>query len=81
MQARYVAVRLQYMLTVAIPKNTCSPYGNSDDESDGPPPSPKKKDATEANIDESLQKFIEALPHLEPLHYGFKLQGSNKSGY
>ncbi len=57
------------------------PYGNLEEESDGPPPSPKKTDATEMKIDESLQKFIEALPFLEPLHYGFKLQGSNKSGY
>ncbi len=32
-------------------------------------------------IDESLQVFIEALPHLEPLHYGFKLQASNQKGY
>jgi hypothetical protein len=29
-------------------------------------------------IDKSLQVFIEALPHLEPIHYGFKLQVSNK---
>ncbi len=32
-------------------------------------------------IDKSLQIFIEALPHLEPLHYGFKLQASNLKGY
>ncbi len=32
-------------------------------------------------IDKSLQIFIEALPHLEPLHYGFKLQASNQKGY
>jgi hypothetical protein len=25
--------------------------------------------------------FVEVLPHLEPLHYGFKLHGSNKNGY
>jgi hypothetical protein len=28
-----------------------------------------------------LQIFIDALPHLEPLHYGFKLQASNLKGY
>jgi hypothetical protein len=62
-----------------IPKKTSSPYGNdSEEESDGPPPSPKKTDATEMKIDKSLQLFIEALPHLEPLHYGFKLQASNE---
>ncbi len=38
-------------------------------------------DATEMKIDKSLEKFIKALPFLEPLHYGFKLQGSNQSGY
>jgi hypothetical protein len=66
---------------VPIPKNTFSPYGNSDEDSDGQPPSPKRTDATEIKIDKSLQVFIEALPHLEPLHYGFKLQASNEKGY
>ncbi len=33
------------------------------------------------NIDKSLQIFIDALPHLEPLHYGFKLQALNLEGY
>jgi hypothetical protein len=32
-------------------------------------------------IDESLQIFINALPHLEPLHFGFKLQASIQKGY
>jgi hypothetical protein len=84
MQERYAAVRAtvrKYTLPVVIPKKTSIPYPNLEEESDGPPPSPKKTDATETKIDESLQKFIEALPHLEPLHYGFKLQGSNKNGY
>ncbi len=85
MQARYAEVRatvLQYTLPVPISKKTPSPYGNdSEEESDGPPPSPKKTDATEMKIDKSLQVFIEALPHLEPLHYGFKLQASNEKGY
>jgi hypothetical protein len=85
MQARYAAVRatvLQHTLSVLIPKKTSSPYGNdSEEESDGPPPSPKKTDATEMKIDKSLQVFIEALPHLEPLHYGFKLQALNEKRY
>jgi hypothetical protein len=63
---------------VPIPKNTFSPHGNSDEDSDGPPSSPKKTDATEMKIDKSLEVFIEALPHLEPLHYGFKLQALNE---
>jgi hypothetical protein len=77
MLARYAAVRAtvtQYTLPVPITKNTSSPYGNSDEDSDGPPPSPKKTDAAAMKIDKSLQVFIEALSHLEPLHYGFKLQ-------
>jgi hypothetical protein len=84
MQTRYAAARAtvaQYTCPVLIPKNTFSPYGNSDEDSDGPPPSPKKIDATEMKIDESLQIFIEALPHLEPLHYGFNLQALNLKGY
>jgi hypothetical protein len=33
-----------------------------------------------ACIDKSLQIFINALPHLEPLHFGFKLQASLQKG-
>jgi hypothetical protein len=81
MQERFAAVRatiIECTLPVVIPKNTSSPYGDSD-ESDGGPPLPKTTDTTELKIDESLRNFIEALPHLEPLHYGFKLQGPNQS--
>ncbi len=60
-----------------IPKKIFSPYADSDEDSDCPPPSPKKTDATEMKIDGSLQIFIEALPHLETLHYGFSFQGSS----
>ena len=56
---------------------TPSPYGDSDDDSDGPPPSPKKTYVTEIKLDKYLQVFIEALPCLETLHYGFKLQALN----
>jgi hypothetical protein len=73
--------QLYNTLPVAIPKDTFVPYGDLDEESDGPPPLPKKTDATETKIDKSLQNVIEALPFLEPLHFGFRLQGSNKSGY
>jgi hypothetical protein len=84
MQVRYAVARatvLEYTLPVPISKKTSSTYGNSDEDSDGPPPSPKRTDATEMKIDKSLQIFIDALPHLEPLHYGFKLQASNLKGY
>jgi hypothetical protein len=74
MQTRYASARavVQYKHPVLIPKKTFSPYGDSDEDSDGPPPSPKKTDATEMKIDKSLKVFIEALSHLETLHYGFK---------
>ncbi len=84
MQARYDAARatvLQYTLQVPIPKETSSQIRDSEEESHGPSPSPKKTDATEMKIDESLQVCIEALHHLEPLHYGFKLQALNVKGY
>jgi hypothetical protein len=82
MQTRYAVARAtvaQYTRPVLISKDTFSPYGDSDEDSDGPPPSPKKTDATEMKIDKSLQIFLEALPHLEPLHYGFKLQAISGS--
>ena len=84
MQARFAAARatvLQYTLPVPISKKTSSPYINSDDDSDGSPPSLKRTDAIEMKIDESLHFFIVALPHLEPLHFGFKLQASIQKGY
>jgi hypothetical protein len=68
MQESFASVRasvIEYTLPVAILKNTSSLNGNSD-ESDGGPSSPKKTDATEMKIDKSLEKFIEALPFLEP---------------
>jgi hypothetical protein len=84
MQARYDAARatvLEYTLPVPISKKTSSQYSNSDEDSDGSTSSPKRTDVTEIKIDESLQVFIEALPHLEPLHNGFKLQALNQKGY
>jgi hypothetical protein len=78
---RHGGTVMKYTRTVPIPKNTYSPCGNFDEDSDDPPPSPKKTDVTEMKIDKSLEVFIEALPHLEPLHYGFKLQASNQKGY
>jgi hypothetical protein len=56
MQARFAAARatfLQYTLPVPFSKKTSSPYSNSDDNSDGPPPSPKRTDVTEMKIDKS----------------------------
>ena len=84
MQTRYDAARatvLEYTFPVPISKKTSSQYSSSDEDSDGSPPSPKKTDVTEMKLDKYLQVFIEALPHLETLHYGFKLQASNEKRY
>jgi hypothetical protein len=55
MQERYAAVRARkYTLPVVIPKKTSIPYPDLEEESDCPPPSPKKTDVTETKIDESL---------------------------
>jgi hypothetical protein len=81
MQERFAAAKAtikEYMLPVVIFKNQSSQYSNSS-YSDGEPFSPKKTDATEPKIDKSLQNVIEALPHLVPLHDGFKLQEPNQS--
>jgi hypothetical protein len=84
MQAKYDAARatvLKYTLSVPISKKTSSQYSNSDEDSDGSPPSLKRTVATEMKINKSLHVFIDAWPHLEPLHHRFKLQASNKKGY
>ncbi len=84
MQQRYAAASVTvecFTRPVQTPQKTFSPYGNSEEESDCSPPAPKKTNATEMKIDESLKIFIEALPHLETLHYGFKFQASGGNGY
>jgi hypothetical protein len=81
MQEQYAVVRatvLQYMLTVAIPKNTSLPCSNLEEKSDGPRPSPKKTDATETKIDESLQNFIETLPFLNLFSMDLSFKGPIK---
>ncbi len=73
-----MAIIEEYTLPVAISKSNSTQYSNSD-EFDGGPPSPKMTDSTELKIDKFLQNVIEALPFLEPLHYGCKLQRLNQS--
>jgi hypothetical protein len=76
MQARYDVARatvLKYTLPVQISRKTSLQYSNSDEDSDGSSPSLKRTNATEMKVDEFLHVFIDALPHLGPLHYGFKL--------
>jgi hypothetical protein len=68
MQQRYAAARVTvecFTRPVQTLQKTFSPYGDSDEESDCSPPSPKKTNAIEMEIDEYLKNFIEALPHLE----------------
>jgi hypothetical protein len=77
MQERYAVVRLtieEFTHPVGTPQKTFSPYGDSDEESDCSPPTPTNTKATEKKIDDTLRIFIEALPHIETLHYGFKYQ-------
>jgi hypothetical protein len=76
MQERYAVVRgtnKEFTRPVYTSQNTFSLYGDSDEESDRTPPTPENTKATEKKIDISLRNFIEALPHLETLHYGFKV--------
>jgi hypothetical protein len=58
-------------------------YSDLDSSDDGPFSDdknvPKKTDTTELKIDKSLQNFIEALPHLEPIHFGFHLQWNDQT--
>jgi hypothetical protein len=84
MQERYAVIRItieQFTRTVQTPQKTFSPYGDSDEESDCSPPTPKNTKATEMMINDSFRIFIEALPHLETLHYGFKFQALGRNGY
>jgi hypothetical protein len=82
MQKGYAVVRLkieEFTRPVRTPQKTFSPYGYSDEESDCSPPTPTNTKATEKKIDDSLRIFIEALPHLETIHYGFKYQASERN--
>jgi hypothetical protein len=84
MQERYAVTRVTidcFTRPVQTPQKTFSSYGDSDEESNSSPPAPKKTNATEMKIGESLRNFIEALPYLETLHYGFKSQASGRNGY
>ncbi len=84
MQERYAVVRCtieEFTRPVHTSQKTFSPYGDSDEESDCSPPTPKNTKATEKKIDASLRIFIEALPHPETLHYGFKVQASGRNAH
>ncbi len=84
MQERYAVVRLtieEFTRPVHTPQKTFSPHCDSDEESDCSPPTPANTKATEKKIDDSLKFFIEALPHLETLQYGFKVQALGRNVY
>ncbi len=84
MQERYAAARLtieKFTHPVQTPQKTFSPYGDSDEESDCSPPTSTNTKATEKKIDDTLRIFMNALPHLETLHYGFKVQVSGGNAY
>ncbi len=84
MQERYAVVRLtieEFTRPVPTPQKVFAPYGNSDEESDCSSLTPTNTKASEEKIDNSMRIFIEALPHLETIHYGFKYQASGRNGY
>jgi hypothetical protein len=71
----------EFTRPVNTPQKTFSPYGDSDEGSDCSPPTHTNIKANEKKIDDSLRNFMEALLHLETLHYGFKYQASGRNGY
>jgi hypothetical protein len=86
MQKRYEAAKATtkgFKKPVAISKNQSSPYNDLEGSDDGPLPNdenvPNKTDTTELKIGNSLLHFIGALPHHEPIHYGFHLQWNNQT--
>ena len=62
MQERYAVVRRtieEFTHPVHTSQKTFSTYGDSDEESDRSPPTPKNTKATEKKIDDSLRIFID----------------------
>ncbi len=88
MQERYAAARVtieHFTLPVQTTQKTYSPYGDSDEESDCLPPTPKNTKATEMKIDDSLRVLLKLclilklfimgprLKHREEIHIVFVL--------
>ncbi len=86
MQKRYEAAKAtikDFKKPVAMSKNQPSPYSDLEGSNDGSLPDDEdalnKTDTIELKIDNSLLHFIEAVPHLEPIHYGFHIQRKNQT--
>jgi hypothetical protein len=80
MQDRYDAVKATIKeLKSPAPTMPSNPYGdNSDSECSHQSMPPKKNSPSqELQINSGLEWFIEALPHLEPIHYSFHLVGND----
>jgi hypothetical protein len=59
----------------------CNPYSDDTDSEGSHQSMPPKKNtpSQELQINSDLEWFIEALPHLEPIHYFFHLAGNKNS--
>jgi hypothetical protein len=86
MQKRYEMAKATieaFKKPVAMSKNQSSSYSDLEGSNDAPLSDdeniPNKTDTTELKINNSLLHFIEALPHLEPIHYGFHLQRNDQT--
>ncbi len=83
MQVRYDAVKATIeKFKKNVPTKSLTPYDDTKSESkDSHQSKPPKKNtpSQEQRINSDLERFIEALPHLEPIHYSFLLAGNNIS--
>ncbi len=64
-----------------MPITPGNPYGDDSDSEGSHQSMPPKKNtpSQELQINSDLEWFIEALPHLEPIHYSFHFTGNDIS--
>jgi hypothetical protein len=82
MHARYDDVKATIeQFKRPVPTTPLNPYGDDSDSEGSHQSMPPKKNtpSQELQINSDLERFIEALPHLEPIHYSFHLAGSDIS--
>ena len=81
MQDRYDAVKATIeKFKRPVPTTPSNPYGDtSDSEESHQSVPPKKNTSSQEPQITDLEQFIEALPHLEPIHYSFHLARKENS--
>jgi hypothetical protein len=82
MQDRYDAVKATIeKFKRPVPTSPHNPYGDDSDSevSHQRKPPNKNTPSQELQINSDLERFIEALPHIEPIHYSFHLAGNENS--